>query len=64
MDKLVIQLFGDILYHKGILNADEYESLLDTKCVNDLNAYMERMYRGEFDAYKRGEHYTASTFAE
>lgn len=56
--KLLIKLFGDILYAKGVINLDELEHLLDLRNPQDLDAYTERILRGDFNAYRRGEHYT------
>lgn len=58
MDKLLINLFGDILYSKGVINLDELDGLLELRTAADLDVYTEKMLRGEFNAYKRGEHYT------
>lgn len=57
--KLLIKLFGDILYIKGIINADELDGLLDLQDARELDAYTDRLLRGDFNAYKRGEHYTS-----
>lgn len=57
MDKLVIQLFGDILYHKGILCANELEALYDVKTVGDLDIFTQRLEAGELHVLRKGEHY-------
>lgn len=56
--KLLIKLFADILYIKGVLNADELDGLDSIATVRDLDTFTERLLRGEFNAYKQGEHYT------
>lgn len=57
--KLIIGLFADILYSKGVINLDELHGLYDITCVADLNPFTEKMLRGEFNAYRKGEHYTS-----
>lgn len=55
--KLVIGLFADILYAKGVINYDELMGLYDIQTVADLNPFTEKMLRGDFNAYRTGEHY-------
>lgn len=62
--KIVIALFADILYAKSIINLDELNGLYDIANVQDVAAYSEKMLRGEFNAYLKGEHYTASKARE
>lgn len=57
--KVVIALFGDILYEKGVLCFEELEALFNIKDISDVELFTERLMRGEFNVYKRGEHYTA-----
>lgn len=61
MDKLVIQLFADILYIKGIICYDEMDTIMKMKTPQDVEAFTERLLRGEFSAFKRGEIYTTRT---
>lgn len=56
-DKMVLKFFADILYIKGILYYDELEAILDAKTLSDLDDIFERMMRGGFSPYKRGEYY-------
>lgn len=58
--KIIIGLFADILYMRGLLCFDEMESLLDIKNESDVFAFSERLLRGDFNAYKRGEIYSES----
>lgn len=58
MDKLVLKFFADVLYLKGILCFEELEAIGDAKNAEDLERIFERMYRGDFNVYKRGEPYT------
>lgn len=57
--KIVIALFGDILYAKGVINLDELNGLYDIRNVQDVSAYTDKMLRGDFNAYLRGEHFTS-----
>lgn len=56
--KLAIGLFADILYIKGILCYEELEAIQDIKNAEDVGAFIERLLRGDFNVYKRGEVYT------
>lgn len=58
MDKLLIALFADILYIKGIICYDEFEALMDLKDPSDLDDFTEKLLRGEFNVYRKGEHYS------
>lgn len=60
MDKVVIQLFADILYNKNILCYEEIDALLDMETVEDVVAFTDKMDRGGFNVYKRGEVYSNS----
>lgn len=57
MDKLVIGLLADILYDKEIICFEEFEGLMDITRPTDVTAFVERMMRGEFNVYRKGEHY-------
>jgi hypothetical protein len=58
LDKLTIGLLADILYTKEIICFEELQGLMDIKHPTDVDAFVERMMRGEFNVYKRGEHYS------
>lgn len=58
MDKLVLRFFADVMYLKGIICYEELEAILDVKHPEDLEVIFEKMYRGEYNVYKRGEPYT------
>jgi len=57
--KIVIALIVDILYAKGIINLDELNGAYDIATIEDVSKYSERILRGEFNAYLKGEHYTS-----
>lgn len=57
--KIVIALFADVLYAKGVINLDELNGLYDIRNVQDVTAFTEKLLRGEFDGYLRGERYTS-----
>lgn len=58
MDKITLQFITDVLYLKGILCIDELEDIQQAKNFEDLDNIFEKMYRGDYNVYKRGEHYT------
>lgn len=58
--KVLISLFADIMYEKGMLCYEEMEALLDIKSVEDTYAFSEKLLRGDFNVYKRGEIYLES----
>jgi hypothetical protein len=55
--KVVLGLLADILYIKGHICYDEFEALQEVRNEHDVYAFTERLLRGEFNVYKRGEHY-------
>lgn len=55
--KLVLGFIADILYIKGMLCYDEYDTILNAKNAQDLEAIVERFLRGDFNGYKKGESY-------
>lgn len=57
MDKLVLGLLADILYIKGIICLDEFEALGDITKPADIDVFVDRMLREDFNVYKRGEAY-------
>ena len=58
MDKLVLKFFADALYLKGLLCYEELEAIYDIRSPQDLEEVFEKMIRGEFNAYRKGEPYT------
>jgi hypothetical protein len=58
MDKLVLKFFADILYLKGLLCSEELEAIMDVTKPSDLDVIFEKMFRGGYNVYKRGEPYT------
>jgi hypothetical protein len=57
MDKTVLGFLADVLYIKGMLCYDEYETIQDVRDERELGVVVERMLRGEFNGYKKGETY-------
>lgn len=55
MDKIVLKFIVDILYLKGILCYEEYSAILDIKEISDMDKHIEKMLKGDFNVYKRGE---------
>jgi hypothetical protein len=60
VDKTVIGFLADVLYIKGIICLDEFETIMDAKRPSDLGDIVERMLRDDFNPYKRGEGYVTS----
>lgn len=58
MDKTVLKFLADVLYLKGLLCAEEIEDILDAKNGDDLEVIFDKMFRGDYNVYKRGEVYT------
>lgn len=56
--KLVLGFIADLLYFKGLLCYEEIDAILDMKDASDVERFIERLSRGEFNVYKRGEVYT------
>lgn len=55
--KLAIGFMADILYIKGIICYEEYEAVLEAKSPTDLDMIVDKMLRGEFNGYRKGEGY-------
>jgi hypothetical protein len=55
--KAVLGFFADILYIKGLICFDEFETIMDAKNDVDLGIIVERMLSSDFNLYKRGESY-------
>lgn len=58
VDKIVLQFFADVLYIKEIICYEEYEAILDSSNTLDLDNITEKMLRGEYNVYKKGETYS------
>lgn len=58
MDKLVLKFFADVLYVKGVLCYEELEAINEVCTPQDLDAVFEKILRGDFNVYKRGEVFT------
>lgn len=59
MDKLTLKFFADVLYLKNIICFEELEAINEVRNAQDLDAVFEKMIRGEFNVYKKGEAYHA-----
>lgn len=57
MDKTVLGFLADVLYLKGIICYDELEAINEVKNEKELGEVFERMIRGNFNVYKKGETY-------
>lgn len=57
MDKIVLKFLADVLYIKKIICYEELEAIMEVKDTSDLDAIIEKMLRGDFNACKRGEGY-------
>jgi predicted metal-binding protein len=57
MDKVLLKFFADVLYLKEQLCSEELEDIYEAKTPIDLDNIFEKMMRGEYNVYKRGETY-------
>lgn len=56
--RVVAELLADILFLKNIICFEEYEAIMEIKNSSDVEAFTDKLIRGEFNVYKRGEHYS------
>lgn len=54
MDKILLKFFSDVLYLKGVICFDELEDIMECCTPNDLDNVFDKMMRGEYNAYRRG----------
>lgn len=57
MDKLVIGFFADILYNKQIINASEYDAILDMEVPSDMDYVLDGIENCTLGPVRRGEGY-------
>lgn len=57
MDKVVLKFLADILYIKGIICFEEFDDVMNSKDFTDLDNITEKMIRGEYNVYRKGEGY-------
>jgi hypothetical protein len=57
MEKLAIGFLADVLYIKGIICYEEFEAMQNARRPSDLDNIVEKMLRGEYNAYRKGEGY-------
>lgn len=57
VDKVLLKFFTDVLYLKGILHSDELDDIYDAATPSDLDTIFEKMFKGEYNGYKKGETY-------
>ena len=55
--KLVMGLFADVLYIKGAICFEEFEAIQEARNAEDIAQVVEKMLRGEYNVYKKGETY-------
>ena len=60
MDKVTLKFIADLLYVKGDVCYEEYEAIMDSCTPSDLDNVIDKMLRGDFNVYKRGETYHKS----
>lgn len=58
MDKVVLAFIADVLYAKNVICFEELEAIGEVTHVSELDDLTEKILRGEFSVYKRGEHYS------
>lgn len=57
---LALGFLADVLYIKGIICFEEFEAIQEVKHPSDLNDIVEKMLRGDYNAYRKGEGYVLS----
>lgn len=57
MDKIGLKFLADVLYIKGFICFEEFDSIMEACNPNDLDDIVEKMIRGEFNVYRQGEGY-------
>ena len=57
MDKVLLKFVADVLYAKKLICSEEIEAIYDAVTPQDLDDIFEKMLRGEFNVYKKGESY-------
>lgn len=55
-EKVTLGFMADVLYLQGVICFELFEAIQDAKTINDLEDITEKMLRGQFNVYKRGEH--------
>lgn len=58
VDKAVLGFIADILYIQGVINFDMLDGINEMRTHEDMGKFIEKMLRGDFNAYRTGEHYT------
>ena len=55
VDKVLLKFFSDVLYLKRVICIEEYEAIVDSTSINDLESIFEGMMCDKFRDYRRGE---------
>ena len=55
MDKVLLKFITDVLYLKGVLCFNEFEDIMECCKAEDLDEVFEKMMRGQYNAYRRGD---------
>lgn len=55
MDKTAIGFLADVLYVKELLHYEEYEAIMNARNAADLEVIVDKLLRGEYSAYRKGE---------
>lgn len=53
----VLGFIADVLYIKGLICYEELEAIMDAHSTRDLGDIVEKMLRGEYNVFKKGESY-------
>lgn len=57
LDKVTIKFLADLMYVKGLLFYEEITDIYEARTPEDLDNIVDKMLRGEYNVYKRGETY-------
>lgn len=55
VDKILLKFVSDVMYLKGVINFDELEDIMNCCDAFDLDMVFDKMMRGEYNAYRRGD---------
>ena len=55
--KVMLKFIADVLYIKEVICFEELDAIYDSVNADDLDNVFEKMMKGEFNVYRRGESY-------
>ena len=61
MDKITLKFLADVLYIKGWICFEMFEDIMEAKIPDDLDDIVEKLIKGEYNVYRKGEGYIRYT---